>query len=473
MSTARLYQRIARQIAEQINQGVYRPGDRLPGVRRLSRQFGVSVSTIVQAQRCLEDEGRIQARPRSGYYVRARPWPLPDPPDISRPTVRPVPVTGQALVLRLIQATNERDFVQLGAAVPDPRFLPVRPLQRTLSAAARNGGERLATYQFPPGNPELRRQIARRMADSGCRIPPDEIVVTSGCQEALILALRAVARPGDVIAIESPCFYVFLQAIESLGLQALEIPTHPTTGISLEALTLALEQWPVKACALTANFSNPLGYCMPAEKKQALVALLARHGTPLIEDDIYGDLGFDGDRPPAVRAFDEEGSVIYCSSFAKTLSPGLGVGWIIPGRWREAVTFLKCVTNLATPTWPQFAIADFLRHGGYDHHLRQVREEYSRHVALMIRAVGRYFPEGTRVTQPRGGFVIWVELPQTVDAVTLCQEALQRRISIAPGPIFSAAGKYAHFIRLNCAQIWNEKLEKALLTVGRLAREMT
>lgn len=173
-------------------------------------------------------------------------------------------------MLRLVQAANEPDCVQLGAAVPAPEFLPARAIQRALSAAARAGGDRLATYQFPPGSPKLRRQMARRMLEAGCRVGPDEIVITSGCQEALILALRAVAKKGDVVAIESPSFYGLLQAIESLEMRALEIPTDPATGISIDALELALDKWPVKAYVLTANFSNPMGSVMPLDKKQAL-----------------------------------------------------------------------------------------------------------------------------------------------------------------------------------------------------------
>ncbi len=469
MAANKLYERIAKQIAKQIDQGLYRPGDRLPGVRRLAQQFDVSISTIVQAQRLLEDEGLIEARPRSGYYVRVQLWPRPAQPAISRPIVRPVPVTGQELVLRLVQAANEPDCVQLGAAVPAPEFLPARAIQRALSAAVRTGGEQLATYQFPPGSPELRRQIARRMLEAGCRVGPDEIVITSGCQEALILALRAVANKGDVVAIESPSFYGLLQAIESLGMQALEIPTDPATGISVEALELALEKWPVKACVLTANFSNPLGSILSPEKKQALVTLLTSHEIPLIEDDIYGDLGFEDERPHALRAYDETGGVIYCASFSKTLSPGLRVGWILPGRWQEQIEYLKYVTSLAAPTLSQLAVADFLHHGGYDRHLRQVRSAYARQVAVMTRAVSKYFPKGTRVTQPRGGFVIWLELPEAVDTLKLCQQALAQNISIAPGPVFSAAGKYRNCIRLNCAQPWNDVLEKAVITVGRMA----
>ena len=333
-----LYEKIAQQLTDQIDRGLYLPGDRIPGVRKLSQQFNVSISTVIQAQRLLENEGRIEARPRSGYYVRTQSWPLPKAPTVSCPSTRPNPVSGQELVLRLVQAANEKDFVQLGAAVPHSSFLPTRAIQRSLSAVTRKTGHELSTYQFPPGNPELRRQIARRMAAAGCRTNPDDIIITSGCQEALTLSLQTLASPGDVIAIESPAFYGLLQAIEVLGMKALEIPTDPQTGISLAALSLAIEKWPVKACALVPNFSNPLGCTMPDEHKKALVTLLAQAKIPLIEDDIYGDLGFGSKRPHALSAFGHTDQTLYCSSFSKSLSPGLRIGWIVPGKYRNVST---------------------------------------------------------------------------------------------------------------------------------------
>lgn len=464
----KLYEKVAKQLADQIDRGVYQPGDRLPGIRRLAHQFDVSISTIIQAQRLLEDDGHIQPRARSGFYVREPAWRRPETPGISQPASKPVPVTGQELVLRLVQAANETGFIQLGAAVPAAEFLPTRAMQRTLAKVLRSEAEQVAIYQFPPGNLELRRQIARRMADAGSQVTPEDIIITSGCQDAMLLALRAVTSLGDIVAIESPSYYGLLQAIESLGLQALEIPTDPQTGISLEALELALEKWPVKACALSANFSNPLGSVMPVKKKKALVSLLARKNVPLIENDICGELGFEGERPSALHAYDQQGQVIYCSSFSKTLSPGLRVGWIIPGCWYQQVEYLKYVSSLAAPSLSQLAVAEFLHHGGYERHLRTVKSAYARQVAKMSRAVSRYFPEGTRITQPRGGFVLWVELDEKVDALKLCQRALQQRISIAPGVVFSASARYRNFIRLNCAQPWSDELDNAVMLLGRM-----
>ncbi|KPV39749.1 GntR family transcriptional regulator [Thiohalorhabdus denitrificans] len=465
------YEEVARAIADQVEDGVYGPGDRLPGVRKLARQFGVSVSTVVAAQHLLEDQGVIEARPRSGYYVRLQPRRPAEPPETTHPEGQPTRVTGQALVLRVVQAANEPHMVQLGAAVPHADFLPTQGLQRAFSSVPRRYPGRATDYPFPPGPPELRQQIARRMADAGCRISPEEIVVTNGAQEALVLSLRAVAEPGDVVVIESPTFYGLLQAIEGQGMQALEIPTDPDEGISPDALALALEQWPVAAAMLMPNFGNPLGHCASEGRKREVVALLEERGVPLIEDDVYGDLAFEAPRPWAAKAYEARGGVLYCGSFSKTLSPGLRVGWAAPGRFRDRVEYLKYAASAATPAYPGFAVAEFLGRGGYDRYLRRVRGDYARAVARVSRTVAEHFPQGTRQTRPGGGFVLWVELPESVDALALYQSALAEGISLAPGPMFSPTQKFRNFVRLNCAQPWNAAFEQALRRVGELARE--
>lgn len=464
-----LYQEIAEHLDQAIAQGVYRPGERLPSVRQLGEQHRVSPATAVQALRLLEDSGRIAARPRSGYYVTERREPVLPEPATSAPLLQPTPVSGQALVLQLTKAAAERRSVPLGAAVPAASFLPTLKIERALAGCARRHRQRIAGYEFALGNPELRRQIARRMSEAGCTLSADDIVVTNGCQEAIALALRAVTEPGDIVAIESPIFYGQLQVIESLGLKAIEIPTHPRDGLSLAALQLACEQWPVKACLVVPNFSNPLGYLMSETGKRELLALARRHDFALIEDDVYGDLGFAASRPPVVKAWDEEGRVLHCSSFSKSLSPGLRIGWIAPGRYLERIEYLKYVANLASPSLSQIATAEILADGGFERHLRQIRRRYAEAVDRMTDAVARHFPHGTKSTQPAGGFVLWLELPEGSDALALAQRASLEGISIAPGPIFSASGKYRNFIRLNCACDWDRNVERALEKLGRLA----
>jgi DNA-binding transcriptional MocR family regulator len=464
----RLYEDVAGRVARLIEQGTFRPGARLPSIRRLSRQWTVSITTVLGAYRLLEDEGLIEARPQSGYYVQPPVVELHGRPDSSRPTGAPTEVGMSELLMMIVRDTRDRDLVQLGAACPDPSLLPVERLNRTLMAAARDHGIVATCYDVPPGCEALRIQVARRAMTAGCTLAPHEIVITSGCQEALLLSLRAVCRTGDIVAVESPTFYGVFQALEMLGLQALEIPTHPRDGISLEALRYALEEHPIRACLVISNFNNPLGSCMPEERKRELVQLLTKRGVPLIEDDIYGDLAFAAERPKVAKAFDEAGTVLLCSSFSKTLASGYRVGWVAPGRFQPEVEHLKLVSNIATASLPQLAIAAFLAAGGYDHHLRRIRRLYARHVALVEQAVMDAFPKGTTVTRPSGGFVLWVEMPPSVDSVRLYEQALAAGITFAPGPLFSAKPKYRNCLRLNAA-CWSDRVADAIVRLGQLA----
>lgn len=464
---ALLYQDIANRLHQQIETGVYNAGERLPGVRLLSQQFGVSVSTIVQAQRQLENEGSLEARPRSGYYICERQWSKPELPSPSSPPQRPMPVTGQELSLHLARVVNQADFIQLGAAVPHASFLPMRALQRSLNKVVRAYDNRAANYAFPPGLPNLQQQIARRMVASGDRVHPEDILITNGGHEALTLALRTVAQAGDIIAIESPTFYGLLQVIDSLGMKALEIPTDPQTGISLPALELALEQWPIKACVLIPNFHNPLGCLLSDTHKQALVKLAHKYQVPLIEDDIYADLAYNGERPRSLHSFDTHQRIIYCSSFSKTVAQGLRLGWmLLPPQDLERATYFKYVTNLAAPTLSQLAIADYLEYGGHERYLRQVQLQYQQQVSLFARTLNKYLPEGTRISQPKGGFVLWVELPHHLDTLALTHRMIEHKVSIAPGCLFTASAKYTNCIRINCAQPWSPAVEKALINLG-------
>jgi len=464
---AYLYEQAADRIATLIDRGTLRPGERVPSVRKLSTQLRISISTVLQAYFLLEDRGFIEARPQSGFYVKLRPRDLPPEPKPSNPSLSATEVGVAELLAKVFEAARNPDFIPLATAIPGPDLLPTKPLNRLMAWVARHRGEQGVNYDFPPGNEALRRQVARRSLDWGCSLSPDDIVTTCGTMEALNLCLRAVAKPGDTIAIESPTFYGILQA--SLGMRALEIPTHPRDGIDLNALEQAIKKNKVKACLLIPNFNNPLGCCMPDNNKKQLVEMLGRREIPLIEDDIYGDIYFGAARPKTAKAFDKEGLVLLCSSFSKTIAPGYRVGWTAPGRFKPQVEHLKSMNTIATATLPQMAVARFLESGGYDRHLRKLRKALATQVQRVTLAVRQYFPEGTRITRPTGGFVLWVELPKSVDSLELYRKALEKKISIAPGPIFSAKQKYQNFIRLSCGQAWSDSLEQALKTLGRLA----
>lgn len=465
-----LYESVANDISALIHSGTLGPGDRVPSVRRLSRQKRVSVSTVLQAYRLLENRGVIEARPQSGYYVRSRLRAVTEPA-ITDPPRGPSQVGVHDLVSRVLAAASDPHVVPLGAALPEHELMPAAKLQRMLSSTARRRPESLTTYPVPPGRLELRRQIARRALDWGCNLTAADIVVTHGCMEALNLCLRAVAKPGDIIALESPTYFGLLQIIESLGMKALEIPTHPRDGISLEALALACEREKVKACLVMPNVSNPLGSMMPDSAKKRLVHLLATHGIPLIEDQVYGELHFARTQPHAAKAYDRLGTVMLCSSFSKTLAPGFRVGWVAPGRYRAQVEKLKFVSSVGNPELLQLTIAEFLENGGYDHHLRSLRRAFADRIGRTQHAVSGHFPAGTRVTSPAGGFMLWVELPKSVDTLALYESAMRERISIAPGSMFSASNRYRNCIRLNCGCAWTPAIERALARVGQLAQQ--
>ncbi len=460
-----LYQDLAQSLADNIRQGTYAPGEKLPSVRQSAKNFHVSVSTVVSAYYKLESMGYIESRPKSGFYVRSAPKLSFETPTRSQPEAKPSAVTGQEMVLNLVKAANDPNILQFGAAVPDSDFLPIKLVSQAMKKVCHHQADTISHYEFPPGNPELRRQIARRMSGFGCEVSADDIVITNGCQESLRLALRACAEPGDIIAIESPTFYGLLQVINSLRMKAIEIPTDPNTGISISALEMAIDQWPIKACVTVPTFSNPLGFSMPDDHKRRLNALLAERDIPLIEDDVYGELSHRHSRPKPLKAFDPYDNVIYCSSFSKTLSPGLRVGWVSSKRYYKQLEYLKYVSNLSTSSAAQLATLDILQSGRYDLYLRRAGQQYAYAVDQLTSAIVRLFPPGTKVTRPEGGFVIWVELPYAIDTFELANRLIPHGISIAPGRIFSTTDKYNHFFRLSCALKWNRETELAILKI--------
>jgi DNA-binding transcriptional MocR family regulator len=466
----RLYLQLADVLAGQIEAGTYRPGDRIPSVRKLRDQFGVSLTTVLEACRVLEDRGLVQVRAQSGHYVRPGTRNLRSEPEESTSSSEAEHVDA-SLALRLNLGIGSPQEPTLGAAVQGPELMAMAPLNRLLSHVLRHHPAACHSYDAPPGSAVLRRSIAQRGGDAGHAVSADEIVITSGAKEAVYLSIKAVTRAGDTVAIESPAYYALLEVLGSLGLKALEISSHPRHGINLDELGRALGSQPVAAVALVSNFSNPTGSCMSDAAKRRLVDILDRHDVPLVEDDVYGELAFDGPRPSAVKAFDRRGLVLYCSSYSKTVSPGLRVGWSIPGRYQNEVELLKLVVNQATAVAPQLALAAFLDSGGCDRHIRRVRRMYRDQMAATIDAVERFFPASTRLTRPQGGHVLWVQLPAGVDAMELYDRAHAQGIQIAPGPMFSPTGGYRDFIRLNTGFPWNETTQRQIEMLGRLVAE--
>ncbi|HSV57489.1 MAG TPA: PLP-dependent aminotransferase family protein [Variovorax sp.] len=462
------YELLARELEALISAGTFKHGERLPSVRELVSHRGVSPSTVFEAFSLLESWGTVEARPRSGYFVK-KPGAMAMEPTTSQPAAGSRPVAVNDLVLQVLGSAREADVIPLGSAFPNPALFPLERLARGMGSAMRKLDPACVLRDLTPGNEELRRQLALRYVSNGVIATTDEIVLTSGAMEALNLCLQAVTRPGDAVAIESPAFYGCLQALERLQLRAVEIATHPRDGVQLASLASALERENIKACWFMPNLQNPLGASMPTENKKELVVLLARHEVPLIEDDVYAELYFGVQRPMPAKAFDRQGWVMHCSSFSKSLAPGYRLGWVAAGRFARAVERLKLMSTIAVAVPSQIAVLEFLLHGGFDRHLRQLRATLAEQQASALRAVTKHFPAGSRVTQPAGGYFLWVELPAGVDALELHRLALSQNISVAPGHIFSGDRRFRHHVRLNYGHPSSAQLEPALRTLGKLA----
>ncbi|SEM59609.1 DNA-binding transcriptional regulator, MocR family, contains an aminotransferase domain [Pseudomonas sp. ok272] len=466
-----LYVNLAELLGTRIEQGFYRPGDRLPSVRALSVEHGVSLSTVQQAYRLLEDSGLARPKPKSGYFVPVG-RELPELPAVGRPAQRPVDISQWDQVLELIRAVPRKDVVQLGRGMPDVTTPTMKPLLRSLARISRRQDMPGLYYDNIYGTLELREQIARLLLDSGSQLSANDLVITTGCHEALSASIRAICEPGDIVAVDSPSFHGAMQTLKGLGMKALEIPTDPLTGISLEALELALEQWPIKAIQLTPTCNNPLGYIMPESRKRALLTLAQRFDVAIIEDDVYGELAYTYPRPRTIKSFDEDGRVLLCSSFSKTLAPGLRIGWVAPGRYLERVLHMKYISTGSTAPQPQIAIAEFLKGGHFEPHLRRMRAQYQRNRDLMLDWVSRYFPAGTRASRPQGSFMLWIELPSSFDTLKLNRVLLDQGVQIAVGSMFSASGKYRNCLRMNYSAKPTAQIEEAVRKVGAAATQL-
>ena len=464
------YQQLADELAASIRSGALRPGDRLPSVRDLRRQRGVSPSTIFQAYAQLELQGLVEARVRSGYFVRARHHLTRLPPGAALPNGRITPVAISELVFELLGSTRDVDVVPLGSAFPAAQLFPFEELARSGARAMRRLGPAQISGALTAGDESLRAQIGRRYALNGVPTRGAEIIVTNGAMEALNLCLQAVTQPGDVVVVESPTFYAALQALERLHLKAVEVETDPAEGVRLEALEALLKQQKVAACWFMPTFQNPLGALMPNAKKQALVQLLARYGVPLIEDDVYAELHFGARRPLPAKAFDQEGLVLHCSSFSKSLAPGYRVGWAAAGRYAKDVERLKMMTSLASPIPPQLAIAEYLVQGGFDRHLRHLRGALQTQHTAARTLIERCFPKGTRMTEPQGGYFVWLELPGGVNTLEIHHQAMAQSISTAPGVLFSADRRFTRHLRLNLGHPVTPQIKAALKLLGTLAK---
>ncbi|MBC7874575.1 MAG: PLP-dependent aminotransferase family protein [Ferruginibacter sp.] len=469
-----LYMQVAEGLEKMIGEDVLKIGDKLPSVRVLSDEYGISMGTAFQAYYHLEGKGLIESRPKSGYYVRFNQKRFPDLPKM----ILPDPLSHEVSVKEMIAsiysdiASHNDKVINFAIAAPDPVLLPLAKINKSVMQALRESKDSCISYEHTQGNAELRKQISQLAFNWGGKIKPDEIIVTGGCLEAMTLCIKAVTQPGDTVAVESPNYFGIFQSLESMGLKVVEISSSPVTGLDLSCLQQAIKKFPIKACVVIPNFNNPLGGCMPDENKKKLVELVTRHNIPLIEDDIYGELYFGRNRPRTCKYYDTKGMVMYCSSLSKSLSPGYRIGWTIPGKFLEQVKQIKRIHNISSPTLTQAAIAHYLQYGRYEYHLKNMRKALHTQCLRYLQAIIDYFPADTKVSRPHGGFILWVQLNKKVNTFKLRVEAMKHNISIVPGKIFSASCNYNNCIRISFGKPWDDNADYGLMMLGKLINKM-
>lgn len=460
-----LYVRIAKVIEDQIISETLKPGDKLPSVRAVQHLYNVSMNTARQAYLVLESKSLIEASPRSGYFVS----------QASRrkrfiPATAKTPDTGgdpDDLIHKVFHSPDDKTIRQLSLGVPDNSLLPVAKLNKSVISAVRRLND-VGLYRAPiQGNTGLRRNIAKWSLVLEGRLSEADIIITSGTLNTIFNCLMALTKPGDTVAIERPVYPGMHQITRSLGLKAVEIPTHSVTGIDLDALKKVLPR--LSACCIISNFSNPLGSLMPDEHKKELVRMFTNANIPLIEED-YGNLFFGTERPKPCKFFDEAGIVLWCGSVSVSLAPGYRIAWVAPGKYKSALIKQMQIQAVPAPSLYQEVMADFLEHGRYDHYLRTLRSKLSANCVRFQQAITAYFPSNTKISQPQGGFVLWLELDQKIDTAALFDLAIRQKVSFAPGRMFTQFNQYQNCMRLNFASEWTDELDADLKRLGQLVQ---
>jgi len=462
------YNEIANGIATQIRNGILKAGDRLPSVRMLCKEHRIGMNTAKRVFLELEAQSLIEVKPQSGFFVNKLDYLRLPLPEVSSPSSKANFNEPNELITKVYSNIGRTDLTLFSIGVPSGNLLPLAKLKKEVLYATRTLKEGGTEYEPLQGNLKLRRMIAIRSLAWGGNLNEDDIITTNGGMNALSFCLMALGKPGDTVAVESPCYPGIFQLVISLGFKVLELPTHPVTGIEVDALKKLLPK--INICLLVPNFNTPMGSCMPDEHKKEVVKLLAERNIPLIEDDIYGDIYFGTQRPKCCKAFDTEGNVLLCSAFSKTLAPGYRVGWMAPGKYKDQLLRLKLVHLLSSPSIIQEAVGNFLKTGRYDVHLHQLRRILQHNYQNYVQAIADYFPEGTKTSRPQGGLALWVEFDKGVDTIKLYDLAIKKQISIAPGRMFTLQDQFENCIRLCIGLPWSDELKFKLKQLGNLAK---
>lgn len=463
-----LYLKIANSVTEQIKSETLQFGDRLPSLRSAQKLYNVSLNTVKQAYMELESRSLVESRPKYGYYVSQTSQRKLALPSVGKMKVYEGDKSPEDLIGKVFGAIGGTDMTQFGLGIPGKSLLPVAKMKKCMIDVIKKKHDSGTNYEPVQGNEQLRREIAKWSIVMEGKITEDDLVITSGAMNGVYNCLMAVTQPGDSVAVESPVYFGILQAIQLLGLKAVEIPTHPITGVDLDALKKVLPK--LSACCFVVNYNNPLGFQMPDENKKELVRMLTEYNVPLVEDDVYGNIYFGAGRPKPCKFYDEAGIVMWVGSVSKTLAPGFRVGWVAPGKFKDKIIRQKIVQTVSGPSLFSDVIADFLEHGRYDHHLRMFRKKLYANYLQIQKSVTQYFPDNTKISEPKGGFMLWLELDKRICTEDLYDAAVSQKVNFAPGRMFSQYNQFQNCMRLNYALEWTDRVESDLEKLGKMIK---
>lgn len=467
------YVELADRIQGQIEKGAFHYSEKLPSLRMLCQQTGYSMSTVFQAYIELEKRGLIESRPKSGYFMKPRLVKRRKVPKMQPGLMVPRKIELDDMVHQLTEDIGNPEMLRMGSVAVASELLPFKQLHKQLKAIPREQVmDVIGSYDQLDGDLLLREQIVHMLFGFMPSVSVEDIIITNGCTDALYLSLKAVAGPGDTVMVESPSDPWLRQTIKDSNMYVLEIPTDAQTGIHLDSVQAILEKEQIAVCILNPNCQNPMGFIMPDENKIRLLDLLAQKKVPLIENDVNGELYFGEKRPNPIKKWDNRDNVLYCSSFSKILSPGLRVGWVIPGRFKNKIKRMKLNRSLISPKLNQSIVANYLKHGGFNRHLRRLRKTLKLQYTYCSAAVDKYFHGRVKMTTPSGGQSLWIQLPENIHSRDVYEQARQKQISILPGFLCTSHTAFDSFIRLGYGGVWNEKTEQAVKTIGEIVEGM-
>lgn len=462
-----LYQNIVEYFIKNIESGSILAGEKLPSLRKISDQFDVSLSTAVEAYRKLELFGYVTAKDRSGYVAR-----IPSGGDnVLLPSKkfqsRITEIDHIDEIIQLINQTMDSEIAPFGVGTPEMALYPHKMLNRYFTRMIRLHPQASSSYIFGLGLEELRVELARWVRPSVGVTSKEKILITNGCLEAINLALGAECSVGDIVAIESPCYFGLLHAIHHHGLKAIEVKTDPKSGIDPESLEDLAKKNKIRALISTPTAQNPLGFTMSDGRKKQILAVCKKYKIRLIENDIYGELSYETKRPKTYKYFDKDEIVTYCSSFSKFLGPGLRLGWCIVAGDVTPYLRQKLSLNLSTASLTQHVVCNILRNEDLSKVGHAMAGHYKKNVQIYSNVFQNLMGERLILTQPTGSYFLWARI-QDLDSRTAYQKAKKQKISFAPGPIFSACSQYNNYLRLNCAHEFTEKRRQELTTLAKI-----